>query len=62
MEISIEQPSFAHTVSSLRRAGMNNLWKEFCQLQLRTVASDKSLDKTIGDQVMRILKEFIQKL
>ena len=46
----------------LRNAVLNDLWKEFCQLQVKAVSSDKSLQDTARDELIGILKEFIQHL
>jgi hypothetical protein len=48
--------------NSLRRAGLNNLWKELCRLQVKKLNSDKRLNQSIRDDVIRILDEFIRRL
>ena len=47
---------------TLRKAGLNLLWKEFCRIQLRAVASDKSLDEVARADVVGILTELSKKL
>lgn len=58
----VQEPGISAVCNCLNKAGLSGFWREFLQLQVRTLSCDTRMDPTTRAEVIAIFKMFAERL